>query len=96
MQIFESHCNTLYGTQAGLQSQFAKQQANEYLQVFSEDLAKFDTLLFFFGNSDSKYVKYLAAAAMKGLLTKNVGKIPPRISPEKLMEFKKYFMEFLT
>ena len=32
---------------------------------------------------------------MKELLTKNVGKIPARISPEKLLEFKEYFMEFL-
>ena len=40
-------------------------------------------------------MKYLAAAAMKELLTKNVGKVPARISSEKLIEFKEYFMQFL-
>ena len=95
MTTFERNCDTLYGTNAGLNTQLAKSQADNYLRQYTEEVGNIDMLFYFFENSGSKYVKFLAAAAIKELLTKNLNKIPPRIPPEKLITFKEYLMAFI-
>ena len=52
-------------------------------------------LFYFFESSNSTYVKFLAAAGIKELLTTNLNKIPPRIPVEKLITFKDYLMTFI-
>ena len=90
LQIFEGYCNTLYENAANT-SQQAKQQADESLKKFTEDVQNLTMLRYFMENSNSKYVKYLSVSAMKQLFTQHWLKIPV----EEKINIKDYMLHYL-
>ena len=92
LQHFESLCECLYGNKpanaSGLKS---KQDANQSLNQFTSDPANFVKLKCILENSKHTYGRYLAASALKQILSENWG----QIEKEHKIEIRNYLISTL-
>ena len=92
LQVFEGYCNTLYAAGGAQRSTPAQiKDADENLKKFTENIQNIQLLRYFMENSNSKYVKYLSASAMKQLFSTHWTKIPL----EEKIAIKDYMLQQL-
>ena len=81
MTRFEQVCQKLYenpqqhSNQQRQQFQAQKQHADHWLKTFTEEIKNLNHIRYFLENSQSKYVQFVAASALKQLFSENLSDI---------------------